>query len=84
MTLEQKQDVLLDAFLEWKQHPVTVQFVKNLIAHRKSYIDRASNESMNSSTDDASIRRYAINMKNTEAIIAMIANYEAFTKYMEK
>lgn len=78
------QEVIRDAYEVWIRHPITVLLLSNLEKHKKGFVNKITSESMSILTPDQSIRHYAINIKNTEAIISLIKNYSVFNDLVNK
>jgi hypothetical protein len=77
-------DLVYDAYEIWLHHPTTNQLIQNLQKLRKSFIDNIISNATNANAADSVIRFQTISLKNTEAILNMIQNYDAFKAQLTK
>lgn len=76
------EELVQEAFEQWKNHPTTGLLIKNLQAHKKKCLDIIVNAATDHNIPDISLRYQAVNIKNTERIIGMITQYEIFKQML--
>ena len=79
-----QDDILGDAYEQWKMHPITKEMFKNLLKHKQTFIDAIALGSTNPQVPDSAIRQLAVGIKNVDSIITMLGDYRLFRALVER
>lgn len=69
---------------QWLKYPITQEITKILFEFKEHHVKNLISKIGDTNTTDAAFRGVAVNVRNTEAIIALVLNTEAFIKAIEK
>ena len=81
---KKQEDILFDAYEQWRIHPITKQLVENIKKHRQSFVESISTSATNTAVSDSSIRLLTIGIRDMDTVLSIILNYETFKKLVEK
>lgn len=73
-----KQDVLFDAYEQWRLHPITKELIKNLEKHKQTFVECIAKNATIPEVSDASVRHLAVSIKDFDVVLKIITNYETF------
>ncbi len=76
------QEILQDAFEQWKHHPVTTQVLKNLKKLRDSLADTLARSGQEMT--EVQLKSFCASMKNCDATASMMTNFEKFSEQVHK
>ena len=80
--IDQKQEaVRKELYDQWREHPITGILLNNLEKDKQFFVDKISQSATDSDVTNDKIRYYGFGIKNMDSVLAMITNYEKFTKY---
>lgn len=68
------QEVEIQLHEQWMQHPITRQLINKINEHKEKFVTQLSTHASDQSITDQTIRSYAINIRNTDAILKLIHN----------
>lgn len=71
-------EVLANAHSQWLLHPITVQLIKNIQSHKDSFVKKISVNASNDEVSSESIRRLSISVKDFDAALAIIKDFNVF------
>lgn len=78
------EEVVADAYEQWKQHPVTKLMFANLQKHRLRFAELIARQATDVNVTAEQIRWNACCLRTTSAIIDNISSYELFSKYLKE
>jgi hypothetical protein len=82
---EQDDDSIKSAqFQQWLSSPLTQLMLNAIRKHREEFVELVSNNSMSETHTDQFIRLKATGIRNTDAVLLLITNYEAMKKKVTK
>jgi hypothetical protein len=68
------QDILFDAYEQWRLHPITHEFLKILERHRQSFVDQA----VFSVGDFPKLQTAVCGIRDIDTIIKFMTDYNLF------
>ncbi len=80
--LSKKNEILQEAFEQWKQHPVTSHVLKNLKKLRDSIGDTLARSGQEMT--EVQLKSFCASMKNCDATASMMTNFEKFSEQLYK
>jgi len=78
----QPQDILFDAYEQWRLHPITGEFMKILEHHKQAFVDKIAAAA--STGDEILLRSSASGIRDVDTIIKFMNNYETFKAQIRK
>lgn len=72
--LENMAAVLKQQHAQWLEHPCTQTILGAIRQHKNGFIELMSNNASNTAVNDTAFRSFAINLRNTDAILAVMTN----------
>ena len=72
--LENMAQVLRQQHAQWLEHPCTTTILNAIRQHKNSFVELMSNNASNTAVNDTAFRSFAINLRNTDAILAVMTN----------
>lgn len=79
----QHSPVILEAYQQWLNHPITQLLKKNLQIHKNKAIRFLTDKVSDGKVTDSEIRQQAHILKTTDAVLNLLQSYEVFTRNLE-
>lgn len=71
-------DLQFEAHEQWRQHPVTVQLLKNLEKHKNAYLKAMVSDCIRPEVPDNFFRQSAAVIKEIDTIMISIKDFSSF------
>jgi len=78
------ENILSAEHKAWLVHPVTIQLLKNIEKHKKSFVDSLSFSAGNNDLSDSHFRNLSYGLKTIDVILSITKETTKFVQLSEK
>lgn len=81
---KQQEEIVRETYEQWRHHPGTVMFLRNLEKMKLNHLETSMNNAFNFGLSDQQFRLNAYAAKTISTVVQLMTNFEAFQNQLNK